>query len=128
MAFSVLIVDDSAVMRSFIRRVIQLSGFSFDHCLEASDGAEALDVLGGHWVDVILTDINMPRMNGEEFVRRLEEDELLRAIPVVVISTDSTDSRMHRMRLLGAKGYVKKPFQPETLRDELERVLEVASA
>lgn len=123
MAFSVLIVDDSAVMRSFIRRVIQLSGFPFDECLEASDGADALGLLDGHWVDVILTDINMPRMNGEEFVQRLDEDELLRAIPVVVISTDSTDSRMHRMRALGAKGYVKKPFQPETLRDELERVL-----
>ena len=128
MAFSVLIVDDSAVMRGFIRRVMEMSGFPFDRCLEAGDGAEALALLGDNWVDVILTDINMPRMNGEELVRRLEEDELLRAIPVVVISTDSTDSRMHQMRLLGARGYVKKPFQPETLRDELERVLGVASA
>ena len=123
-----LIVDDSSVMRSFIRRVMQLSGFPFDVCLEAADGADALQLLGDHWVDVILTDINMPRMNGEEFVRRLEQDELLRAIPVVVVSTDSTDSRMHQMRSLGAKGYVKKPFHPETLRDELDRVLGVASA
>jgi two-component system chemotaxis response regulator CheY len=107
---------------------MQLSGFPFDVCLEAADGADALQLLGDHWVDVILTDINMPRMNGEEFVRRLEQDELLRAIPVVVVSTDSTDSRMHQMRSLGAKGYVKKPFHPETLRDELDRVLGVASA
>jgi two-component system chemotaxis response regulator CheY len=127
-AFTVLIVDDSSVMRRFIRRVMEMSGFAFDGCLEAGDGAEALALLSDHWVDVILTDINMPRMNGEELVRRLEEDELLRRIPVVVVSTDSTDSRMHQMRLLGAKGYVKKPFQPEVLRDVLERVLEVDHA
>lgn len=123
-----LIVDDSTVMRGFIRRVMDLSGFRFETCLEASDGAEALAVLAEHWVDVILTDINMPRMNGEELVRRLEQNELTRSIPVVVVSTDSTDSRIHQMRLLGARGYVTKPFQPETLRDELERVLGVAGA
>lgn len=123
-----LIVDDSTVMRGFIRRVMDLSGFPFQTVLEASDGAEALKVLADNWVDVVLTDINMPNMNGEELVRRLEQDDLLRSIPVVVVSTDSTDSRIHQMRLLGAKGYVKKPFQPETLRDELERVLGVTNA
>ncbi len=123
-----LIVDDSTVMRGFIRRVMDLSGFPFQTVLEASDGAEALQVLADNWVDVVLTDINMPNMNGEELVRRLEQDDLLRSIPVVVVSTDSTDSRIHQMRLLGAKGYVKKPFQPETLRDELERVLGVTNA
>jgi len=128
MGLSVLIVDDSTVMRGFIRRVMNLSGFQFETCLEASDGTEALAVLAEQWVDVILTDINMPRMNGEELVRRLEQDELTRSIPVVVVSTDSTDSRIHQMRLLGARGYVTKPFQPETLRDELERVLGVAGA
>jgi two-component system chemotaxis response regulator CheY len=126
--FTVLIVDDSTVMRGFIRRVMDLSGFPFQTVLEASDGAEALKVLADNWVDVVLTDINMPNMNGEELVRRLEQDDLLRSIPVVVVSTDSTDSRIHQMRLLGAKGYVKKPFQPETLRDELERVLGVTNA
>jgi two-component system chemotaxis response regulator CheY len=126
--FTVLIVDDSTVMRGFIRRVMDLSGFPFQTVLEASDGAEALQVLADNWVDVVLTDINMPNMNGEELVRRLEQDDLLRSIPVVVVSTDSTDSRIHQMRLLGAKGYVKKPFQPETLRDELERVLGVTNA
>lgn len=128
MGFTVLIVDDSTVMRGFIRRVMDLSGFPFQTVLEASDGAEALKVLADNWVDVVLTDINMPNMNGEELVRRLEQDDLLRSIPVVVVSTDSTDSRIHQMRLLGAKGYVKKPFQPETLRDELERVLGVTNA
>jgi len=77
------------------------------------------------WVDLILTDINMPCMNGEEFVRRLEQDECLRSIPVLVVSTDSTSQRIRQMLTLGAKGYLAKPFTPEGLRGELERLLEV---
>jgi two-component system chemotaxis response regulator CheY len=127
MAFSVLIVDDSPAMRSFIRRVIDLSGFEVDDCSEAADGVEALCQLQRRWVDIVLTDINMPNMNGEELVRKMAEDEMLRSVPVVVISTDSTETRIQRLMSLGAKGYVKKPFLPETLREELERVLEKAN-
>jgi two-component system, chemotaxis family, chemotaxis protein CheY len=125
MAISVLIVDDSPAMRTFIRRVIDLSGFEIDEYSEASDGAEALKQLESSWVDIVLTDINMPQMNGEELVRQMAEHEMLRMIPVVVISTDSTATRIERLMSLGARGYVKKPFLPETLREELERVLEV---
>ena len=123
MPYSVLIVDDSPVMRGFIRRVMLLSGLELDDCLEASDGEEALERLREHAVDVILTDINMPRMNGEEFLRRLQSEGKLRAVPTLVISTDATQARILRMLSLGAKGYVTKPFSPESLREELERVL-----
>ena len=123
MAYSVLIVDDSPVMRSFIRRVLALSGFEVGQCWEAADGEEALAKLRNHRVDVILTDINMPRMNGEEFLRRLEADGVLQAVPALVISTDATKDRILRMLSLGAEGYMTKPFSPETLREELERVL-----
>lgn len=126
MGYAVLIVDDSPVMRKFIRRVIDASGFAVERYVEAGDGLEALAVLAREPVDTVLTDINMPRMNGEQLLVSLEGDERLRAIPVVVVSTDSTDLRIGRMRELGAKGYVAKPFLPETLRDELERVLGVA--
>jgi two-component system chemotaxis response regulator CheY len=78
-------------------------------------------------VDIILTDINMPEMNGEDFVRELEREEKFRAIPVVVVSTDATQNRIRRMLDLGAKGYVVKPFSPEALRGELERVLGVTN-
>ncbi len=125
MAFNVLIVDDSAAMRSFIGRVLDVSGFPVGERLEAGDGEEALALLAGHWVDIVLTDLNMPRMSGEQLVRRLEQDELLRSIPVVIVSTDRTDSRVRQMLALGARGYVKKPFLPETLRRELEHVLGV---
>jgi two-component system chemotaxis response regulator CheY len=70
----------------------------------------------------------MPEMNGEDFVRRLEEQDKFCSIPVVVVSTDATENRIHRMLDLGAKGYVVKPFSPEMLRNELERVLGVENA
>lgn len=124
MAFRVLIVDDSPAMRTFIRRVLELSGLELSGCLQASGGDQALTLLRHECVDVILTDINMPGMDGEQFVSRLEADELLRAVPVIVVSTDGTEGRIHRMLSLGARGYVTKPFLPETLREELERVLE----
>ena len=123
MAYNVLIVDDSPAMRSFVRRVLELSGIEVGQCTEAGDGAAALEVLGKEWVDVVLTDINMPTMDGEQFVRRLEGDPALRSIPVLVVSTDRTEQRVRQMLTLGAKGYVTKPFQPETLRKELERAL-----
>lgn len=128
MAYSVLIVDDSPVMRSFIRRVMRLSGFEVGECWEASDGEEALTELKEHAVDVILTDINMPKMNGEEFLKRLEEEGTLRSVPTLVISTDATKNRILRMLALGAEGYMTKPFSPESLREELERILGARNA
>ena len=125
MAYRVLIVDDSPAMRTFIRRVMRLSGLELAECFEASNGEEALSLLRTQWVDAILTDINMPGVDGEEFLRRLSQDELLSSIPVTVISTDSTENRRARMFSLGARGYIAKPFQPEALREELERSLGV---
>ncbi|HTW65266.1 MAG TPA: response regulator [Bryobacteraceae bacterium] len=123
MAYSVLIVDDSPVMRSFIRRVLGLSGFEVGETMEAGNGEEALAQLSAHRIDVILTDINMPGMNGEELLKRLEADGILKRIPALVISTDATKERVLRMLALGAEGYMSKPFTPESLREELERVL-----
>ncbi|HLK64410.1 MAG TPA: response regulator [Bryobacteraceae bacterium] len=128
MAYRVLIVDDSPAMRSFVRRVITLSGFELSTCLEAGNGQEALDLLEREWVDAILTDINMPGLDGEEFLRRLSVDELLRSIPAIVISTDATQNRIERLMSLGARGYITKPFLPEALRSALEATLGVPCA
>jgi len=128
MAYNVLIVDDSPAMRSFVRRVLDSSGLAVGRCLEAGDGKEALGVLDREWVDVVLTDLNMPVMDGEQFVRCLGLNDSLRSIPVLVVSTDRTDGRVREMLSLGASGYVTKPFLPETLREELERVLSAGHA
>lgn len=125
MAFSVLIVDDSPVMRGFIRRVMGLTGLEVGACLEASEGREALAHLRRQAVDLVLTDINMPGMNGEELLRQMKFEGMLERIPTLVVSTDATEQRMHKMMKLGARGYVTKPFSPEVLRERLEQVLEV---
>jgi two-component system chemotaxis response regulator CheY len=125
MTLRVLIVDDSPAMRHFIRRTMEMSGIEFGELLEASNGNEALVHLRRTPVDIILTDINMPAMSGEELLREIEADAELRHIPTMVISTDATELRVSRMLALGAQGYIAKPFTPEMLRAEIERVLQV---
>lgn len=128
MGFRVLIVDDSPAMRAVIRRIMALSGFDVQECLEAGDGGEACRLLRERPVDVIVTDINMPVMSGEQFLCTLRGDDRLGTIPVVIVSTDATEHRIRRMMELGARGYITKPFFPESLRGELERVLGVSHA
>ena len=123
MAFNVLIIDDSPAMRKFIRRVLTLSGVEIGECLDAGDGQEALNVLQANWVDIVLTDINMPNMNGEQFMEKMAGDPLLSSIPVLVVSTDRSDARMKRMLGLGAKDYLTKPFLPEDLGGILGKLL-----
>lgn len=123
MALNIMIVDDSPVMRVFLRKVVQLTGLPLGEFFEAGDGEAALELLKRHWIDLVLTDINMPRMDGEEFVRQVESDELMRDIPVIVVSTDSTRERIDHLLHLGARGYISKPFFPETLRDAVEKAL-----
>lgn len=126
MGLQILIVDDSPAMRAFIRRVVRLSGIDVENYFEASNGAEALVQLASHPVDAVLTDINMPVMDGEQFVRSMRQDGPFQTTPVIVISTDATVSRIHTMQALGAVGYLQKPFGPEQLRNELDRVLGVS--
>lgn len=122
-----MIVDDSPVMRAFVKRTVALSGFETSEILEASNGREALDRLraraGAPPVDLILTDINMPVMDGEQFISELKADPSLHAIPVVVVSTDSTENRVGALLRLGASDYVRKPFPPERLSEVLSGLL-----
>ena len=123
MAINVLIVDDSPAMRSLIARVLRLSGLEVGVQFEAGNGIEALAVMREQWVDVILTDINMPGMDGEELVEAMEADEVLKMVPVIIVSTDGTEARRQRLRSMGARGYIRKPFRPEALRNEVLKVL-----
>lgn len=127
MASRLMIVDDSPVMRAFVKRTIALAGFETSEILEASNGREALDKLracaASPAVDLILTDINMPVMDGEQLIGELKSDPGLKSIPVVVVSTDSTENRVGALLRLGASDYVRKPFPPERLSDVLGGLL-----
>lgn len=124
MPLQILIVDDSPAMRCFLRRVIGLSGLEEVSVLEAADGREAFSLLGECPVDLILADINMPNMNGEEFLRKMAEDEKLCGVPVIVLSADASEARIRQMLALGARRCLSKPISPEAFRQELEDVLE----
>lgn len=128
MALRVLIVDDAPAMRMYIRRTLQMSGLALGAVFEASDGNDGLRVLkaeheDGPGIDLVFTDINMPGMNGEEFVKRLHEDPKYQNLPILVISTDATKTRVLRMRELGARGYISKPCAPEMIRLKVEQIL-----
>lgn len=123
MAFNVLIVDDSSSMRAVIKKTIRVSGFNVGQYLEASNGAEALDVLSREWVDLVLTDINMPRMDGLELIREMKNDELFRSIPVVMVTTEGSETRVKESMELGARGYIKKPFKPQQIKAMLGDIM-----
>jgi len=123
MGVHALIVDDSAAMRAVVKKVIALSGADVSHCLEAANGKEALELLSKEWVDVILTDIHMPVMDGMELLENLHADEMLSRVPVVLVTTEARREFIDRAAALGARAHVRKPFQPETIKKVLEAIL-----
>lgn len=119
MSFSILIVDDSLPMRGVIKKTLRAAGYGSASFLEAKDGREALEVLKENWIDIVLTDFNMPVMNGLEMIIEMKKDDLFRDIPVLVISTEGSREKVDEFINQGAAGYIKKPFTPEKLRDLL---------
>jgi two-component system chemotaxis response regulator CheY len=128
MAFNILVVDDSETMRTVIKRTIGMTGIGVGELLEAGNGKEALEVLADSWIDIVLSDINMPEMGGIELLKAMKGDDVLRNIPVIFISTESSHGRMDEAKELGVAAYVKKPFMPETIKATMLEVLSKAYA
>ncbi len=124
MAINVLLIDDSAVMRAMILRSLQMSGVPLGTVYQATNGQEGLGVLREHWIDLIMLDMSMPVMRGDEMLEQVRADPALAALPVLVISSERATERVERMEELGAV-YLPKPFLPEQLR---ELVLELTGA
>lgn len=125
MAFNILIVDDSLAMRSIIKKTIDMSGFDLGEIFEGNNGEEALAILKENWVDVILTDIHMPIMDGVSLMKIQMKDPVLSSIPVVFITTEGREDRIKEIFVMGAKGYIRKPFKPEEIKKLLMEVLGV---
>jgi two-component system chemotaxis response regulator CheY len=125
MSQDVLIVDDSATIRQMVKKTMQMAGLDVGEVYEASDGIQALAQLSDHPVAAMLVDIHMPTMNGIQLLTRMKQNDRLREIPVVIVSTEGSKERIAQLEHIGAFGYVRKPFQPEQLRDVLKPLLGV---
>jgi two-component system chemotaxis response regulator CheY len=120
---NLLIVDDSTAIRKILTRVLNQTGLPLGQVLEAGDGIEALKLLEEHQVSLILSDINMPNMDGLELLRALRASTQWHEVPVVMITTEGGQSRVQEAVDLGAKSYVRKPFSADLLRDKLAALL-----
>jgi two-component system chemotaxis response regulator CheY len=120
-----LIVDDSSVMRKIVERALRQAGLELAVVHEAGTGLEGLDVLRAKSVDLILSDINMPTMDGLEFLRQIRAQHLAEGVPVVMITTESSEEHVKQAILAGARGYIRKPFTAEQVK---ERVLPLVRA
>jgi two-component system chemotaxis response regulator CheY len=119
-----LIVDDSSVMRKIVARALQQGGLSLAQILEAGNGSEALEILRREKVDLVLSDINMPVMDGLEFVRQLRGVENAQGIPVVMITTEGSESHVMEAISCGARGYIRKPFTPDQMKQHVLPLLQ----
>jgi two-component system, chemotaxis family, chemotaxis protein CheY len=119
MAKLILTVDDSRTMRDMLRIALASAGYEV---IQAEDGMHGLEVLSGCKPDVIVTDINMPRLDGFGFIEQVRTHDCHRAIPILVLSTESSQEKKMRARDAGATGWIVKPFEPTKLVDAVRRV------
>ncbi len=119
----VLIVDDSSVMRKIVERSLRQAGIDLKQVFEAANGAEALTVVQDNVVDLILCDINMPVMDGLEFVKQLSSVGNAKDVPVVMITTEGSEAHVVQALSCGARGYIRKPFTAEQVKDHVLPVL-----
>lgn len=120
-----LIVDDSSVMRKIVERSLRQAGVNLTKVLEAGNGAEALAILQESQVDLILCDINMPIMDGLEFVKQLAGISNATGVPVVMITTEGSESHVVQALSCGARGYIRKPFTTDQVKEHVLPVLAV---
>jgi two-component system chemotaxis response regulator CheY len=123
MSIRALIVDDSSVMRKIVERSLRQAGIDLSEVLQAGNGAEALGMLKDSQVDLILCDINMPVMDGIEFIKQLPTIETAKNVPVVMITTEGSESHVVQALSCGARGYIRKPFTPEQVKEHVVPVL-----
>jgi two-component system chemotaxis response regulator CheY len=123
----VLIVDDSAVMRKIVERCLRQAGLELKEVIEAGNGIEGLAAVQQGSMDLILSDINMPAMDGLEFLEGLRSLDNAKGTPVVMITTEGSESRVVEALSAGARGYIRKPFTADQVRERVSPLLEEAT-
>lgn len=126
MAFTFLIVDDSSIVRQVIIKSLGMTQLDFNTPLQAENGQQALDLLKNNWVDLIFLDINMPVMNGMQFMEELRADGDLKDLPVIIVSTEGSKERRNHLEELQIKAYLRKPVTPEALTTAVTEALKVS--
>jgi two-component system chemotaxis response regulator CheY len=119
----VLIVDDSAAIRKILQRVLRQTDLNLGEVAEAGDGKEAVEILRSRTFGLILSDINMPGMDGLQLLARIKEMDHLKNVPVIMITTEGGQGKVMEAVQLGATGYVRKPFTAEQIKEKLAGVL-----
>jgi len=123
MSLDVLIVDDSAAIRKILHRVLMQAEVPLGKVHEASDGMEALETLKAQKVGLILSDINMPNMDGLELLGRLKADDAFKSVPILMVTTEGSQAKVLQALELGANGYVRKPFTAEQIKEKLTGII-----
>jgi two-component system chemotaxis response regulator CheY len=120
---TILVVDDSAMMRKVVLRTLKMADIEFDQVLEAGDGLEALAFLRANKVELIMCDINMPVMSGLEFLQQVKDDKLAPGVPIVMVTTEGSEPQVRQAILVGARGYIRKPFTLEHIKNSVAPLL-----
>jgi two-component system chemotaxis response regulator CheY len=123
MPVDVLIVDDSAAIRKILQRVLRQTDIPIGEVLEAGDGVEALKALSDRHVNLILSDINMPNMDGLQLLMQLKASEKWKSVPIVMVTTEGGQAKVIEAVQLGAAGYVRKPFTAEQIKEKLSGLI-----
>jgi two-component system chemotaxis response regulator CheY len=123
MSYTILIADDSAIVRAMVKKAVAMAGLDVGQVHEAGNGKEALAVLRRTWIDIVFADINMPEMTGTELVRHMKADTALASTPVVIVSSEQSQARIDELKASGARAYLTKPFRPEQFREVVENLL-----
>jgi len=123
MSIRLLIIDDSSAMRKMVERALRMADVEIEQAYEAANGQEALNILNTSAVDLILCDINMPEMDGLEFLKRRTAEGNALGVPVVMITSESGEADVLQAISLGASGYIRKPFTPRQVREQILPVI-----
>jgi two-component system chemotaxis response regulator CheY len=123
MALNILVVDDSTAIRKILIRVLRQTALVIEEIFEARDGLEALEIVRNHPLNLVLSDINMPNMDGLAFLAELKSAEQWRALPVVMITTEGSEEKVSQAIKLGSAAYIRKPFTAEQIQEKISALV-----